>query len=154
MLPLDLASRSSLIVSQPFPVSPRNSAAAVINMMKTTNCLRIVTLHHAHQALIDDIREQSSGLTFTVEEMPNIFYAFPKLGREVEADSFVPYPDSASQPDANVPAIYIHSSGSTGFPKSIPQSFKTQLHWMYHSTSYLLPPHLSNSFRHQYGIKL
>ena len=131
-------SRADFIPNKPFPVSPRNSPAAVIDMMKKINCSRIVTLHHAHQSLIDGVHEQGSGLAFTVEEMPTISCAFPKLGCEVEADPFVPYPQSASPPDPNIPSIYIHSSGSTGFPKPIPHSYKVQIHWMYHGTSMLL----------------
>ncbi|KAF8546313.1 acetyl-CoA synthetase-like protein, partial [Imleria badia] len=123
----------------PFPVSPRNSPAAVINMMKKLNCSRIVTLHHAHQTLIDDVRKQGSDLAFTVDEIPTISYAFPKLGHEVEADPFVPYPQATSRPDPNTPSMYIHSSGSTGFPKPIPQSYKIQIHWMYHSVPAYFP---------------
>ncbi|KAN0080413.1 hypothetical protein V8E55_009979 [Tylopilus felleus] len=109
-----------------------NSPAAVISIMKKINCSRIVTLYDAHRNLIDALREQGSDLAFTVEEMPPISYAFPKLGHEIQADLFIPYPHSASRPDQNRPSIYIHSSGSTGFPKAIPQSYKVQIHWMYH----------------------
>jgi acyl-coenzyme A synthetase/AMP-(fatty) acid ligase len=147
-----LCSRAALIVNKPFPVSPRNSPAAMIDMMKKINCSRIVTLHHVHQTLIDGVREQGSGLTFTVEEMPNISCAFPKLGCEVEADPFVPYPQSASRTDPDAPSIYIHSSGSTGFPKPIPQSYKVQIHVMYHSMSILLAPEPRHSYQHCYGI--
>jgi hypothetical protein len=102
-------------------------------MMKEINRSRIVTLHHAHQSLSDGVREQSSGLAFTDDEMPS---AFPNLGREVEADAFVP----ASRPDQNVPSICIHSSCSTRFPKPTPRSYRIQTHWMYRSTSILLAP--------------
>ena len=138
---------------QPFPVSPRNPPAAVINMMKKINTSRIVTLQHAHQTLIDGVREQleNSGLAFTVDEIPTVSYAFPKLGREVEADLFVPYPPSASRPDPNAPLVYVHSSGSTGFPKPIPQSYKFKMNCIAHCTSILpaIEPH--DSDRHRYG---
>ena len=145
-------SRAVFIAKKPFPASPRNSPAAMIDMMKKINCSRIVTLHHAHQSLVDSVREQGSGLTFTVEEMPTISCAFPKLGCEVETDSFVPYPQSASRPDPNMPSIYIHSSGSTGFPKPIPQSYKFQIHLMYHSMSILPAPEVRHSHHHCYGF--
>ncbi|KIJ58231.1 hypothetical protein HYDPIDRAFT_34379 [Hydnomerulius pinastri MD-312] len=114
----------------PFLVSPRNSAAAVADMMRKTGCSRIVTLHHAHQRLIDDIREEITGLELTVEELPTMAYAFPKLGHELEADPFEPYDPPATRPDLDKPAIYIHSSGSTGFPKPIAHSYRVQIHWM------------------------
>ncbi|KAF8555340.1 putative nonribosomal peptide synthetase [Imleria badia] len=114
----------------PFPVSPRNSAAAVINMMKKTNCSRIVTVDHAHKALIDGIRHEIQGAELTVYELPGFRCAFPKLGQEVAADSFIPYPPSPKRPDLDSPAIYIHSSGSTGFPKAIAHSHRIQIQWM------------------------
>ncbi|KAF8129526.1 acetyl-CoA synthetase-like protein [Boletus edulis] len=114
----------------PFPVSPRNSAAAVVNMMQKTNCSRIVTLYHAHKVLIDGIRNEIEGKELTVHELPAFHYVFPKLGQEVAADAFVPYPPSLERPDLDSPAIYMHSSGSTGFPKAIPHSHRLQIQWM------------------------
>ncbi|KAF9223056.1 putative nonribosomal peptide synthetase [Gyrodon lividus] len=98
-------------------------------MMKKTNCSRIVTLHHAHESLIDGIRGEVSGGELIFDELPTLGYAFPKLGNEVESDPFHPYP-SGLRPDLDNPAIYIHSSGSTGFPKPIAHSYKVQIHWM------------------------
>ncbi|KAF9223036.1 acetyl-CoA synthetase-like protein [Gyrodon lividus] len=114
----------------PFLVSPRNSAAAVANMMTKTNCSRIVTLHHAHQSLIDGIRGDGSRGGLIFDELPTLGYAFPRLGNEVESDPFDAYPPPGSRPDLDKPAIYIHSSGSTGFPKPIAHSYKVQIHWM------------------------
>ena len=111
-------------------MSNRNSAAAVADMMKKTNCSRILTLHHAHNALIKNIREEVPDREVVVGELPTLSYTFPKLGREVEADPFVPYPVSASPPDLDSPAIYLHSSGSTGFPKPIAHSHKFQASWL------------------------
>lgn len=99
-------------------------------MMKKTNCSRIVTLYHAHQSLIDEIQQETVGLDLTIDELPTLAYAFPKLGCEVASDPFVLYPPPAFRPDLDKPAIYIHSSGSTGFPKPIAHSHKVQVHWM------------------------
>jgi hypothetical protein len=115
---------------QPFLVSPRNSAAAVADMMKKTNCSRIVTLDHAHHGLIDGIREEIPDRELIIEGLPTLIYAFPRLGYETESDPFYPYPAAPSRPDLDRPAIYIHSSGSTGFPKPIAHSYKVQIHWM------------------------
>ncbi|KIJ62360.1 hypothetical protein HYDPIDRAFT_114897 [Hydnomerulius pinastri MD-312] len=114
----------------PFLVSPRNSPAAVADMMKKTNCSRIVTLHHAHQRLVDGILQETPHAQLTVDELPTLAFAFPHLGHEVESHPFVPYPPPTSRPDVNKPAIYIHSSGSTGFPKPIPHTYKGQIHWL------------------------
>ncbi|KAF9238231.1 putative nonribosomal peptide synthetase, partial [Melanogaster broomeanus] len=110
-------------------VSPRNSAAAVADMMQKTNCSRIVTLHHAHRSLMEAIREEISVYNLIFDELPTLAYAFPKLGHEVESDPFDPYPPLL-RPDLDKPAIYIHSSGSTGFPKPIAHSYIVQIHWL------------------------
>ncbi|KAF8436597.1 putative nonribosomal peptide synthetase [Boletus edulis BED1] len=116
----------------PFPVSPRNSAAAIVDMMKKTNCSRIATLGHAHKVLIDGIRREFEGERLTVYEVPTLRYAFPKLGKEIATDSFTPYPPPLKRPDLDSPAVYMHSSGSTGFPKPIPHSYRIQLQWIAH----------------------
>ncbi|KAF8121589.1 acetyl-CoA synthetase-like protein [Boletus edulis] len=114
----------------PFPVSPQSSAEAVVNMMKKTSCSRIVTIDHAHKVLIDGIRLEFEDEESTIYELPTFRYVFPKLGREVAADLFVPYPPSLTHPDLDSPAIYMHSSGSTGFPKPIPRSHRIQIQRM------------------------
>ncbi|KAF8838002.1 putative nonribosomal peptide synthetase [Paxillus ammoniavirescens] len=114
----------------PFPVSSRNSPAAIVNMMKKINCFWIVTLAHAHQGLINAICRESDGTQLTLDELPTLAYTFPKLGKEVAADPFDPYPPPAKRPELQSPAIYVHSSGSTGFPKPIAHSYQFQIHWL------------------------
>ncbi|KIK92302.1 hypothetical protein PAXRUDRAFT_147631 [Paxillus rubicundulus Ve08.2h10] len=114
----------------PFPVSFKNSAATIVNMMKKVNCSRIVTLAHAHRGLINDICLESEGMQLTLDELPTLARAFPKLGNEVAADPFVAYPPPAKRPELHSPAIYVHSSGSTGSPKPIAHSYQFQIHWM------------------------
>lgn len=98
--------------------------------MKKTNCTRIVTLDHAHKALIDGIHRENEGAQLTVYELPTLRYAFPKLGKEVAADSFIPYPPPLKRPDLDSPGLYLHSSGSTGFPKPIAHSHRIQIQWL------------------------
>lgn len=99
-------------------------------MMKKTNCSRIATLNHAHKALIDGIQRAMDGVQLTIYEIPTLRHVFPKPGKEVATDSFTPYPPSLKRPDLDSPAIYIHSSGSTGFPKPIPHSHRIQIQWL------------------------
>ena len=98
--------------------------------MKKTECTRIVTLHHSHGGLIDAIRRENEGANLTVHELPTLRYAFPKLGKEVAADSFTPYPPPLKRPDLDSLAIYLHSSGSTGLPKPIAHSHRIQVQWL------------------------
>ncbi|KAH7886930.1 putative nonribosomal peptide synthetase [Phlebopus sp. FC_14] len=115
---------------QPFLVSPRNSPVAVVNLMKKTNCSRIVTILHAHHMLIDGICKAAAGAELTIDELPTLSDAYPMLGRELESDPCTLYPPPPSRPDVNKPAIYVHSSGSTGLPKPIAHSYRIQVNWM------------------------
>ncbi|KAH7890585.1 acetyl-CoA synthetase-like protein [Phlebopus sp. FC_14] len=114
----------------PFPVSPRNSSAAVADMMRKTDCSRILTLHHVHQSLIDGVRREMLGIELYIEEIPTLAHAFPKLGCELESDTFEPYPVFSSRPNPDDTAVYLHSSGSTGFPKPIAITYAMQINWM------------------------
>lgn len=130
---------------QPFLVSPRNSPAAIMNMIRKTRCSRIVTVHNTHQTLMNAIRREASSLELTIDEIPALSHAFPKLGRECASDPFVPYPSPTLPPDLDSTAVYLHSSGSTGFPKPIPFSHRTQIKWMSHSKSGDTSPNLFES---------
>ncbi|KAF9232860.1 putative nonribosomal peptide synthetase [Melanogaster broomeanus] len=107
-------------------------------MTKKTNCSWIVTLHHAHPSLMEDIWEEISDHDLIFDELPMLPYAFPNLGNEVKSDPFDPYPPVSCQ-DLDKPTIYLHSSGSTGFPKPIVHSYKVQIHLLTQCCM-LLPP--------------
>jgi hypothetical protein len=53
---LHMNKRSEHYCFKPFPMSPRNSAAAVINMMGRTKCCRVITTHNSLASLIDGIK--------------------------------------------------------------------------------------------------
>ncbi|KAF7305562.1 PKS-PP domain-containing protein [Mycena chlorophos] len=57
-------------------------------------------------------------------ELPTLAQMYPLLGRETLEDPFIVYPRSGKVLLEDV-AIYLHSSGSTGFPKPIPMSHRT-----------------------------
>ncbi|KZT22888.1 acetyl-CoA synthetase-like protein [Neolentinus lepideus HHB14362 ss-1] len=114
----------------PFPMSHRNSPAAVCHMLQTTSCHRLITTSASLDSLISGIK---AGLSETdhelqIDELPPLYDAFPHLGHETANDLFTPYPAMTNcKPDDII--IYIHSSGSTGFPKPIPHSNKSFLGW-------------------------
>ncbi|KAF4582493.1 putative NRPS-like protein biosynthetic cluster [Pleurotus pulmonarius] len=117
----------------PYPISPRNSPAAVVKLLKETNCHRIISTSMTMKPLLDAIRQQlaSDGQAFSVdvEEVPPLNVIFPLLGAEIETDSFVPYPEYPVRPELSTPALYLHSSGSTGMPKTITLTQRAILHW-------------------------
>lgn len=118
--------------SQPYPISPRNTAEATAKLLKDTSCRRVLATREALKSLLDDVQEHlaNSDATFSlsVEEIPSLADMYPKLGHEKSSDSFQPYPISA-RPSPEDILIYFHSSGSTGFPRTVAQVSQSILHW-------------------------
>ncbi|TFK51599.1 acetyl-CoA synthetase-like protein [Heliocybe sulcata] len=114
----------------PFPISSRNSAPAVCSMLEKTNCHRLVTTSGSLHGLLEDTKTELDikGYELQVEEIPSLRDLFPCLGKEGASDDFHPYPALDKQQLDDV-LIYIHSSGSTGFPKPIPQTVKIIFDW-------------------------
>ena len=115
---------------QPFPMSPRNSPDAVVHMLEQTSCHYIIT-QASLMPLVSAVRDRCNSKDFVVhvEDLPDIYEMFPTLKNPNGPSSYTPYPavdDDHSKDDV---ALYIHSSGSTGFPKPIPQTQTTMLEW-------------------------
>ncbi|KZP21519.1 acetyl-CoA synthetase-like protein [Athelia psychrophila] len=115
----------------PFPIAPRNSAEAVVSMLQKSGCRRIVTTSATLGPLISQIKALTpadSSLTF--EDVPTVSQCYPHLGQEMPSHPFTPYPAPQTPLDLDQPLFYLHSSGSTGFPKPIPQTSRTILGWL------------------------
>ncbi|KAF8649496.1 hypothetical protein AX16_005765 [Volvariella volvacea WC 439] len=154
----------------PFPISPRNSPPAVVNLLEKTNCHRILTTKDTTLALMDSIRSHLSthnpGFKVQINESPALLELFPQLDRNTteRPKPGIRYPKRADTPDPNVPYMFLHSSGSTGFPKPIPWSRRVLSMWTsmptlrrYKSTSRLstvacmpLPPFHAFGFMSQF----
>lgn len=113
-------------------MSPRNTATAIIKLMKETSCHTLITTKQTLQPLIRDIESELQSLDSTyplcIEEVPPLHEIFPRLGHEKAEDPFDPYPRGIRPPLDSI-SMYIHSSGSTGLPKTVPQTFKSMVHW-------------------------
>lgn len=119
-------------------MSPRNSSAAVANMIRKTGCRRLIATRHSLGALLDGIRTEFASspdgvdeelIDLEIEEPPALAYAYPELGKETASTPFVPYPKADERPANDAIMYYLHSSGSTGFPKPIPITYLTAVHW-------------------------
>ncbi|GJF00089.1 acetyl-CoA synthetase-like protein [Phanerochaete sordida] len=118
----------------PYPMSPRNSSQGVCHMLETVGCTRIVG-HAATAGLIREVQSemQSKGIAVRFEEMPGFTEALSELARDARGVTIAPYPKSPEAVDVMKSALYIHSSGSTGFPKSVPFTYRRLLQWIQHN---------------------
>lgn len=112
---------------KPFPMSPRNSPAAVVNMMRKVGCRRLIATRHSLAPLLVGISAELAEVQ--IEDLPTLAYAYPELGKETANTPFVPYPKGGTRPLKDNVMFYLHSSGSTGFPKPIPLTNISAVHW-------------------------
>ncbi|KAJ6473938.1 putative aminoadipate reductase [Mycena vulgaris] len=88
----------------PFPISPRNSPTAILR-------------------LLHDFALQ-------IEEVPSLQQVYPNLGAETADFSFHSYPTEVSHESLDEIALYIHSSGSTRFPRAVGQTHRVLKQWL------------------------
>ncbi|EIN05364.1 acetyl-CoA synthetase-like protein [Punctularia strigosozonata HHB-11173 SS5] len=114
----------------PFPLSPRNSPPAVVSMLSKTDCTRMVVTRSTLGPLIDVVVDalKQAGREIEINELPALADLFPHLGHETVDQPFNPYETSPNLAKDDI-ALYLHSSGSTGFPKPISLTHETLTHW-------------------------
>ncbi|TCD65346.1 putative NRPS-like protein biosynthetic cluster [Steccherinum ochraceum] len=114
----------------PFPMSPRNAPEAVVNMIEKTSAHRIIA-QPSLSGLTSAIKSQLAKKNYAVEldEVPSLFEVYPRFSPTCAGkDDFVPYPNKdTAAPE--LPVLYLHSSGSTGFPKPIPSTRIIATQW-------------------------
>ncbi|KAK7007684.1 acetyl-CoA synthetase-like protein [Favolaschia claudopus] len=111
----------------PFLISHRNSTAAILHLLNDTNTHRLLTTHKSLGHLADEL-SRDSAYELSFEEVPLLGQLYPHLGRETAEANFAPYPDPVTPIPVDNVALYLHSSGSTGFPKSIPETHRALIH--------------------------
>lgn len=104
------------------PISTRNSAPAVVNLLTKTSCHHVV--FEGGSAIDQGIRDIQQLLDNEEHEInfipfPSIDSLFPSLGDTADSPALAMYPP-VTYHSQDKPAMYLHSSGSTGFPKPIP----------------------------------
>lgn len=77
----------------------------------------------------EEIKDHYHDYELRIEEMPPLDYIYPKLGGAVVCDTFSSYPIPLQPSSPDDVAIYLHSSGSTGLPKAIPQTNRILCGW-------------------------
>ncbi|KAJ7731236.1 putative aminoadipate reductase [Mycena metata] len=115
----------------PFQISHRNSTAALIHLLSTTGSHRLLNTKEPLANVVDTLSVDLSAKRYelSVEEIPLLGQLYPRLGHETAEDHFVAYPSSTVKPALDEVAMYLHSSGSTGFPKPIPESHRNLIQY-------------------------
>ncbi|KII85651.1 hypothetical protein PLICRDRAFT_44986 [Plicaturopsis crispa FD-325 SS-3] len=100
-------------------------------MLRKTSC-REILITPSLRALIDEVISEiasaSDPFELAVNEIPSLDAIYPQLGAESADYPFVKYPPNKPAKLSDV-THYIHSSGSTGFPKPIPQTNQAVMQW-------------------------
>jgi non-ribosomal peptide synthetase component F len=117
-----------------FPISPRNPPDAIAHLLRTVSARRVLTTQAPFTSLIAAVAVEMAkgGVEVDFVELPSLTDIYPCLG--LEDASAVPEP--VQLPRRNTfykdAELYMHSSGSTGMPKSIPYSseFLAKLQYM------------------------
>ncbi|KAH9946609.1 hypothetical protein B0H21DRAFT_693457 [Amylocystis lapponica] len=116
----------------PFPMSHRNPPAAVASMLNRSNCHRAV-VQPAYIPLVNDARTLlPSSHHMHIDALPEFADVLPTLSpsvASVPAPAPPLYPAPAHPPAPTDVLLYLHSSGSTGYPKPIPQTHETLFKW-------------------------
>ncbi|KAJ7916044.1 putative aminoadipate reductase [Mycena leptocephala] len=117
----------------PFQISHRNSAAAIFHLLSGTGFHRLLTtkvsLGHLVDTLSADLSAKNPTHELSIEEIPLLGQIYPRLGHETIKDVFMPYPSPATRITLDDVVMYLHSSGSTGFPKCIPHTHRSFIHF-------------------------
>ncbi|KAG6855914.1 hypothetical protein H0H87_009480 [Tephrocybe sp. NHM501043] len=110
-------------------------AGCIVAGLVKSACRRLITTNITLKSLIDGLRAQIAetpslrSFDLQIEEIPSVFTAYPQLGQEKAEHPFERYPDPVKRPSRDDICIYLHSSGSTGFPKAIPQTHRAWMEW-------------------------
>ncbi|KAI6156288.1 putative aminoadipate reductase [Pisolithus thermaeus] len=106
----------------PLPMSPRNSPAAIVNLLKKTKCHHLIATKGSLGSLITEVKRElalhgDEAYDLQMGEPPTLATVYPYMSEETIDSPFVPYPKGDMNNDDVM--FYLHSSGSTGFPKPI-----------------------------------
>ncbi|KAF7370103.1 Acetyl-CoA synthetase-like protein [Mycena sanguinolenta] len=118
---------------RPFLIFHRQPAAAIIHLLTEIGSHRVLTTKSSLGSLVEQMSAYLSAMDppydCCFDEIPLLGQLYPHFGETVD-DLFVPYPSPPLRTAVDEVALYVHSSGSTGFPKCIPLTHRTLTHFI------------------------
>lgn len=116
-------------------MSTRNTAEGVSFMMEATSCRRVVA-YPPDSTLLQQVQAhmRTTGFQIQVDNVPALHDVFPSLNGTSFPET-EPYPAARIAADLADHCMYLHSSGSTGLPKSVNFTWLRTLHNMRTSKS-------------------
>ncbi|KAF9060959.1 hypothetical protein BDP27DRAFT_1429485 [Rhodocollybia butyracea] len=76
----------------PFPISPRNSPTAILNLLRKTSSHRVLMTPATLREVVDGLRLEiqmfDPTYALSIEDVPTLQEAYPLLGRETAQDPF------------------------------------------------------------------
>lgn len=116
--------------SKPFPMSPRNSTEGVCHMLQATSCRRIL-FQSSTSPLVKLVKSEMTarGVALQLNDLAALDNVMLELismkkSRRPEVPTGL---EARHQVDLERTVVYIHSSGSTGLPKSVPSNHRQVL---------------------------
>lgn len=93
-------------------------------MLRKVSAHRLVVTSASLQPLVSGIEDElvraADNFSLSFVELPRLPEVYPRLAHERAEDSFTPVPLPSRGAFKNDIVLYLHSSGSTGYPKPIP----------------------------------
>ncbi|KIJ64886.1 hypothetical protein HYDPIDRAFT_132077 [Hydnomerulius pinastri MD-312] len=114
----------------PQMISYRLSADAVAHLMRATSCGGLIRSRHDLHDLTAGVEAQfSSEGALETMEVPSFTEVYPKLGHETASDAFERFDAPAKRSALQDITLYLHTSGSTGYPKPVRHTHQMGLNW-------------------------
>jgi acyl-CoA synthetase (AMP-forming)/AMP-acid ligase II len=106
---------------QVFPLSPRNSPAAIAHLIREVSVTRVLVSKASFTTLISGIDKHLAecNTRVTFEDVPTLADIYPYLARETVPEAIQPMRLPKRRSFVDGIEVYMHSSGSTGMPKAI-----------------------------------
>ncbi|KAJ6561610.1 hypothetical protein B0H19DRAFT_1233577 [Mycena capillaripes] len=116
-----------------FPICHWLSAPAAAHLLRKTSCHRLlttsVTLAPLLRGIQDELEQSDPDFVLAIEEIPSLSQLYPHLVPGTASFGYAAYVPTPNKPSLEETCLYLHSPGTTGFPKPIAHTHRTLLHW-------------------------